>query len=396
MKKSSLFAKRTDWQLSSNIISQTYARYKQKYDDVINLAESNPTRCSFRYPQSKLLTPFKDGNNLKYDPVSKGLLSARKAVCQYYLERKIKIDPEQIFLTSSTSEGYSFLFQLLANPGDAVLFPYPSYPLFEFLVELNTLQMFSYPLVYEGEWKLDQRRFDHMLSPVFRAITLVNPNNPTGSILKGKDIQIIKKECARLEIPIICDEVFLDYKFEEANDYLSLAGNKQNLTFVLGGLSKALGLPQMKLSWIIVNGPKTQVSEAIRRMEVIADTYLSVNTPVQNALPQWMDLLPDIQGKILKRVKDNRRWLAQQLADDENIELLQADGGWYGVLKLKKNWDEEKIVLTLLKKDHVFVHPGYFFDFEHEGYLVVSLLLPLKQFQAGMKRIMNRLQRIKS
>ncbi len=388
------FARRTDWELSPNAISGILEDFKKRSELIWDLTQSNPTVCAFEYPLHELLPKLGDMQSSTYAPTSKGLLSARQAIVEYYQGQNIAISPEQIFLTASTSEAYSFLFRLLANPGETVLFPCPSYPLFDFLVDLNDLEQGFYPLVYDGRWAVDLGELQNTISSRTKAIVVVNPNNPTGSYVTDHELKKLNVLCQENDLALISDEVFFDYAFDAEKSYVSFASNTQNLTFTLGGLSKTLGLPQMKLSWILVTGPKSIVDEAIARLEIIADTYLSVNTPVQNALASWLSFRPLIQEQIKKRVRANREFLLKSFAGETLGSVLQADGGWYMILKLFGAIDEEKITQELLMQDKVYVHPGYFFNFSQEPYLILSLLPREDIFCEGVGRIAARLRNL--
>lgn len=383
------FAKRTNWDLRTNELTQILNGLKQSGEIIYDLTVSNPTRCRFQYPQ-EILKNLSLDDNMLYGADAKGILSARKAVARYYQERGAAISSDQIFLTASTSEAYSFLFRLLADPGQKIVFPKPSYPLFAFLSELNDVGGECYRLYYDRRWALDESCFVAALMDA-RAAVIVNPNNPTGSCFSDRELSCIDESCARKNVPIICDEVFLDYGFDEQKNIESLACKNDQLIFVLGGLSKALALPQMKLSWIAVNGPEDQRNEAIKRLEVIADTYLSVNTPAQHALAHWMNILPVMQDQVRKRIRENRQWLSQEIKKaNDRVELLNADGGWSAVVKLKHVDDDEDFVKDLLLNEHVFIHPGYFFDFDEEGFFVVSLLPPTDIFNEGVARFLKK------
>ena len=385
------FAKRTQWSLAPNRISGLLEKLREAHQEIIDLTESNPTHCGFDYPTNRILESLAKKENLDYLPSAQGMKTAREAVCAYYAKKNFSVDPDQIFLTASTSESYSFLFRLLANPGENILFPRPSYPLFEFLVDLNDLVSSTYPLTYDRQWKIEVPKMSLALSDETKAIVLVNPNNPTGSFVKTKELEAINALCRQKDLALISDEVFFDYPFQKNSEAVSLINNTQTLTFVLGGLSKALALPQMKLSWIVVSGPKGQTEEVGKRLELIADTYLSVNTPTQNALSDWFVFLPEIQDQILKRIQHNRALLKKFFQD----ELLEADGGWYMVIRFPGVVGEEDFVYELLEKDHVFVHPGYFFDFEEEFHLVICLLQKPEIFEAGLIKISERIRKWK-
>ena len=355
----------------------------------MDLTQSNPTACGFKYPP-EILKALNNPDNLRYNPQAKGMLTAREVVVGYYARKGISLSAEQVILTASTSEAYSFLFRLLADYNERVLFPCPSYPLFEFLVNLNDLKMDYYRLQFEGNWRIDLKDLNGGFFKDTRAIVVVNPNNPTGTYIEPGELNHLNQLCEKHNAAIISDEVFLDYAFENSKP-LSLSANKEALTFCLGGLSKALGLPQMKLSWIVVNGPSALVEEALKRLEVIADTYLSVSTPVQNALPVWFKFYPKIHEMILSRVRKNWLSVKKILSGNSTIQYLNAQAGWYAVLKISTRKSEEAWVMELLEKDHVCVHPGYFFDFPQEAFLILSLLPEEKIFAEGLRRIVKRI-----
>jgi len=386
-----IFSQRTDWELSLNELVAAYQQLKENNVPVLDLTASNPTECGFSYPP-QILDCLSTKENLNYDPSPRGLLRAREAVVEYYASKGISLSSRQIFLTSSTSEAYSYLFRLLANPGERIFFPQPSYPLFRFLADMNDVEMEHYPLTYDKEWKIDFNQLDEKITLDTKALVLVNPNNPTGSFVKRHELTLLNDLCARKNIPLISDEVFGDFSFEENKNYASLINNNEALTFVLGGLSKTLGLPQMKLSWIVMSGPQGLVEKSQERMEVIADTFLSVNTPAQNALNQWLPLREGIQKEIIIRLKQNLEFIQKQAALTSSCQLLKSEGGWYVILKIPTTRTEEEWALKFLNKYHVFVHPGYFFDFQKEAYIVISLLPPHNVFQEGVERILSRIE----
>lgn len=382
------FSKRTEWELSSNRITQILEDLKKSGQNILDLTESNPTRCGFLYPP-EIIASFSSEKNLEYAPSPQGLFGAREAVCAYYAQKGLHVDPEQVFLTASTSESYSFLFRLLAEPGEAVAFPQPSYPLFQFLVDLNDLRMETYRLLYRNRWQVDLENLRAALNPQVRAMVLVNPNNPTGSSFSVAERQEIQEICRDRELPLICDEVFLDYPFEEKTHIQSFLHGPEALAFILGGVSKTLALPQMKVGWIVLGGPKELVLRARARLEVIADTYLSVNTPAQNALPLWIKKQGMIQEQILNRIRKNRQKIFETIPSDG--QCLNADGGWYAVIRLPQGCREEAVVKELLEKHSVFVHPGYFFDFAEESFVVVSLLPQPEIFEEGLARLWRQI-----
>ena len=383
------FADRTGWDLKENAVTRLVARLRRGGKVILDLTESNPTRCGLSYPKKKILAPLGGPEQLAYEPSARGMLKAREAVCAYYAGQKITLDPQQVFLTASTSEAYTFLFRLLVNPTESVLFPRPSYPLFEFLAGLNDVSAGFYPLVYDQGWRPDFEKYRAALTKTVKAVVLVNPNNPTGSYVNRSDFVVLNSLAKQQQIPFISDEVFHDYAFDPRGTFFSLLQDKEHLTFTLGGLSKTMGLPQMKISWIIVNGPARKVHQAVKRLEMIADTYLSVATPSQNALRSWLKLKPVIQGMILQRVRKNLGSLKSLVAPVADVQVLEAQGGWYAVLKLPAGLSEERLILKLLEEDHVLVHPGYFYDFFDAPYLVASLLVKPAVFNNGISRLLK-------
>jgi alanine-synthesizing transaminase len=379
------FAKRTDWSLHSNALSIALEEMQKEGVSILDLTESNPTRCGFHYPDS-WLKDLSLNLSFLYSPEAKGILKSRLAIGQYYAQRNFTVNPEHLVLTSSTSEAYSFLLKLLTNPGDHVLIPKPSYPLFQFLLELHDVEFDFYPLVYEGRWKINRAKFKDLITPRTKAVILVNPNNPTCSYISKEDVVFLNEQCMKNHMAIISDEVFLDYPLDSSMQSNSLIQNTSVLTFVLSGISKILGLPQMKLSWIGINGPQGTVHKALERLEIIADTYLSVNTPVQNALSQWLPQAHQIQDQILQRVQENLTSLRKK-----KLNVLSVEAGWYAVIDAPSIGSEEDFILDLLKKDHVLVHPGYFFDFDREGYLVISLLPSPEVFNQAIERLSRKI-----
>ncbi len=383
-----LFSRRTNWVSQSNALNTTLEELRAKGVDVLDLTESNPTRAGIVYPK-ELLNSLTKPANLNYVPDANGMVHAREAAADYYRRRSIDCTPADILLTASTSEAYSFLLRLLVNPGERVLIPRPSYPLFQFLLEINDVAFDYYPLVYDNGWQLDQQALAGLIDANTRAVILVNPNNPTGSYINGGDLVFLNELANKHGLALISDEVFFDYAWGAADGLQSLAGNKGALTFTLSGLSKVLALPQMKCGWILASGPQSQVKEAMDRLEIIADTYLSVNTPVQNAIGDWLLYEKDIQDQINQRVKVNWQFLKQHL--DKHAQLLSVQGGWYATLRIPTVKSEEQWVLQFLAEDHVLVHPGYFFDFEREAYIIVSLLSPTEIFKMAVSRLMKRI-----
>ncbi len=373
------FSRRTNWNQEPNALTRAIEDLKSRGTPIVDVTESNPMRCGFEYPGAILQT-LSDPKNLDYLPDPNGMASARQAVARF-----CGIPTDRMVLTSSTSEAYTFLFRLLLNPGEKVLLPRPCYPLFQFLLELSDATYGYYPLRYSGDqWAIDVEALASLIDSNTRAIILVNPNNPTGSYVKKHELQQLNRLCAKHRLSIISDEVFWDYALpvQGVVDAASLKNNAEVLTFVLGGLSKSAGLPQMKLGWILASGPPMLVQEALGRLEIIADTFLSVNIPAQNALPAWLALAPAINAQLLERVRGNLQLLRQG-----PVKVLTVEGGWYAVLCLP-GIDEDQYVLELLTQHHLLIHPGYFFDFLEEGHLVASLL-PKRECFAKMMGILT-------
>ncbi|MBL8014028.1 MAG: pyridoxal phosphate-dependent aminotransferase [Candidatus Omnitrophica bacterium] len=381
------FSDRTNWEFNSNQLSIELEKMRLSGQEYFDLTQSNPTNCGFHYPQD-LLSALSNSDNLTYSPDSKGLLAARQAIVRYYQEQGISVDPESIILTASTSEGYTYLFRLLLNPGDKVLVARPSYPLFSYLIELCDAHYDGYTLVYENNrWQIDIDSLEAAIDPSVKAVIFVNPNNPTGSYVSRDELDAVNQVCRRHNLAIISDEVFFDYRLDKHGPApVSLAQNAQVLTFTLNGISKSLGLPQMKLSWIVCNGPRDLVDESVKRLEMIADSFLSVNTPVQNALAAWLNARQDIQQEILRRAADNHE-LIKDFANRHGLSFYSSSAGWYAVIYSPQFRDEEQWVLKALSLKRVLVHPGYFYDFPNEGFLVVSLLPQSSLFNQGLKAL---------
>jgi aspartate/methionine/tyrosine aminotransferase len=376
------FSRRTNWNTEENDLSCAHRLRVEAGLPIADLTVSNPTRCGFEY-DAGLLASLADERALDYDPQPKGLLAAREAVCRYYEEHGVPLDPEQIVLTTSTSEAFSFLFRLLCDPGSEVLVPQPSYPLFDFLADLDDVRVKPAPLVYDHGWQIDAEGFRRAISTDTRAIVLVHPNNPTGHFTKRWEAQELAGLCAEFDLSLIVDEVFLDYCFEGSVESFA-AGLEGVSVYVVSGLSKIAGLPQMKAAWVVATGPER--AQAMDRLEVIADTFLSMNAPVQSALPAWLDGRETIQTQIRARVKANLGELERQLSGHEELRRLEVEGGWYGVLRIPALQPDEVTVRELLDRG-VWVHPGYFFGMGDSGWLVLSLLGPESDFGTGVTRL---------
>ncbi len=388
-----MFASRTNWKRDPNPLSLLKKKLEDQGVPVADLTESNPTRCEFAYLNGMLLRAFADPRNFSYKPSSQGLAGTRQAIAAYYQEKGIRVSPKQIFLTASTSDAYSFIFRLLCNPGDHVLAPRPSYPLFDFLASMNDVILDPYPLSYEGTWKIDARSLQNAVRPETKTIIFVHPNNPTGSFVKQSELAALRPLAKEKNIAFISDEVFSNFILSPAKERVrSFAEIPDVLTFTLEGISKTLGLPQMKLAWIVVNGPPALVKEASARLEIIADTYLSVGTPVQYALPLWLSEQKEIHEEISGRLIKNLTVLKKTLESFPMVTLLEPEAGWYAVLRIPRVQSEEAWCLEILAKDHIFIHPGFFFDFPDEAYLVVSLLPSTASFQESIERLLNRIK----
>lgn len=384
-KRSSVFSSRLNWNQHSNRLAELRAQKEAAGAQVLDLSESNPTRVGLEYPQEEILAALSDAAALKYRPLPRGLTAARETVVRYYRERGTEISAENVVLTASTSEAYAYLFKLLANPGDEILAPRPSYPLFEFLAGLESVHMRQYPLRYDGVWHIDFDALERAITARTRGIVVVNPNNPTGSFLKRAEVDRLGALAAERGLALLSDEVFRDYSFsEDAERVSTLAGPRRALTFSMSGLSKIAGLPQMKLGWIVVSGANCNL--AIDGLDLIADTYLSVSTPVQVALPRLLALADGVLGQIRERTVSNLARLRDAVRGTP-ATLLRAEGGWYAVLQVPRTRTEEEWAVKLLEECNVLVQPGYFFDFESEAFLVVSLLTDPAVFTEGLKRL---------
>ncbi len=389
------FASRTDWDSLENELTAALAGLKAEGVRVIDLTVSNPTSCGLRFPSGKILEPLSCGQNLSYRPDPLGTLRAREAVAACYSAKGYRCAAEDIFLTASTSESYAFLFRLLCSAGEEVLVPAPSYPLFELLARICDVRLVPYPLRYSGAggWRIDIDSLARGLPPAAKAVVLVNPNNPTGNFVHKDELSSLNDICRKGGLALICDEVFHEFLFEDKETPLSLLGNSAVPTFTMAGASKSLGLPQMKLAWTAASGPRDMIEEAMRRLSIILDTFLSVNTPVQNAIPEWLALLPEIRAVITRRVRQNREALERALGGaPAGMSLLKAEGGWYAVCSLPEALPEEDWAMDFLENARVFVHPGYFFDFPGGAHMVLSLLPPEDLFREGIDKVLARVR----
>jgi alanine-synthesizing transaminase len=380
------FSQRTGWNTEESDLARAHRRRVEAGLPIADLTASNPTRCGFKYPPD-LLKALAVPEALDYDPHPRGLAGARDAVCAYYKDHGVSLDPAQIVLTTSTSEAYSYLFRLLCDPGSEILVPQPGYPLFDYLAVLNDVVVRPAPLVYDHGWQIDPEGFRRAITPQTRAIVLVHPNNPTGHFTKPWEAEELARLCRDFGLSLIVDEVFLDYGLGQQSSSFT-AGLDRVPVFVVSGLSKVAGLPQMKAAWIVATGPERVA--ALDRLEVIADTFLSMNAPVQWALPRWLAGREIIQQEIRSRTSANLAELDRQLAALPAVNRLNVEGGWYAILRIPALRPDDETVLALLDVG-VWVHPGYFFGLPSSGWLVVSLLGPEREFSTGVTTLIETL-----
>jgi alanine-synthesizing transaminase len=429
-----MFSERTNWSLERNRFTEAVDEARALGARILDLTASNPTRVGLQYEEDAILSALRSEKVLDYDPQAKGLLSSREAVARYYLDiwtrgqRDVSssvsaktaradsdgIDPERIVLTTSTSEGYAYVFRLLCNAGDEVLVPKPSYPLFEFLADLQDVKLVPYPLIYDHGWQMDFPSIEKAVTRRTRAIVLVHPNNPTGSYVHAEELGPLNSFCRAHRLALIVDEVFLDYVLDVPDgkplevsssarpdirglsprgQHFSFAANHDVLTFTLSGVSKISALPQMKVAWIVTTGPEPEVEAAMGRLEMIADTYLSMNAPVQWAIPRLLEQRKSIQKQLLKRVQANLDELDRQLAGHQACRRLRIEGGWYAVLRVPATRSDEELAIELVREKSVLVHPGHFYDFPSEGFLVLSLIPKESEFRQGVERLLELVNR---
>ncbi|MGC2637422.1 MAG: pyridoxal phosphate-dependent aminotransferase [Acidobacteriaceae bacterium] len=423
------FSARTAWDLEETRLARALRERRRAGLGILDLTASNPTQCGFAYDEAAILAALGDERAMLYDPDPRGMRRAREAVCRYYAERGAAVEPEQVFLTTGTSEGYSWLFRLLCDAGDEVLIAQPSYPLFDFLAQIEDVRLAPYPLLYDHGWQIDWSGLRERVTERTRAVVVVHPNNPTGNWTReGGELEAL---CAEFGLALIVDEVFLDYGMgddahpirDEAADQggapaivgqptpdkdgapscaegeLRLRGDRgavgrsfatgthSCLTFVLSGISKIAALPQMKAAWICALGPEPEMGKALERLEVVADTFLSMNAPVQCALESWLDGAAAMQQQIRARTRGNLQALDDILARHPAVTRLEVEAGWYAVLRVPALGRDEDLAVRLVEERGVSVHPGYFFGFGGDGWLVVSLLGPEEEFRRGVETV---------
>jgi alanine-synthesizing transaminase len=384
-----LYSRRLPWSVSQNRLSEEIAALRRSGRPLLDLSNTNPTVAGLDYPHAQMAAALSRVRDYTYHPQARGTADARRVIASHYARRGIRVTPEQVFLTASTSEAYGHLFKLLCNAGDQVLIPTPSYPLFEFLAALENVQAMPYHLRYDGNWHLDFASLEAQLSSRSRVIVVVNPNNPTGSVLKEDEVTQLMRIAREHNLAVISDEVFLDYPLRPAaGGVKSLIGRATtSLTFSLDGLSKSAGMPQMKLGWIVASEP-----EAAEHLETILDTYLSVNTPVELALADLLDAGQFVREQIQRRSIANLETL-QELLRGTAANPLPVEAGWSAIVQLPRTRTEEDWVLALLREERLIVQPGYFFDMPSEAFLVVSLITPPADFRDGIRRLVELVQR---
>jgi alanine-synthesizing transaminase len=385
-----MFSDRTNWRLSPNALTRAIGEARASGQKILDLTISNPTEAGIRPDPEIVLAALANPEGMHYDPQPRGLLEARQAVCRYYRESHevFDLDPERLILTTSTSEAYSYVFRLLCNAGDEILVPKPSYPLFEFLADLADVRLVPYPLLYDHGWQFDFDSLYKAASARSRAVILVHPNNPTGSYVSVSETSALNNFCRDYGLALIVDEVFLDYALDGAlrNSFVS---NAEALSFTLSGVSKISALPQMKLAWVAASGPGEMVAEAGARLEIIADTFLSLNAPVQLAASVMLDQRKQIQPILLDRLRVNLAELDRQLVGRPSCTRLLVEGGWYVVLRVPALGSDEDLAIRLLREARVSIHPGHFYDFPTEGYLVLSLITEPAAFGEGVARLLK-------
>ncbi len=382
------FSSRLDWSVPENRLAAAERERRASGRPLLDLTVSNPTRAALPYPAEAIAAAFVDPAVAGYEPAPRGLSSARAAVAADYARRGAALDPARIVLTASSSESYALLFKLVGDPGQAILVPEPSYPLFEYLARLEALAPRPYRLAYDGRWHIDFSTFDLGNAA---AIVVVSPNNPTGSYLSAADWSRLGELAARAGLPIIVDEVFADFPIAPMPDAVTAVAARPGpaLTFSLGGLSKASGLPQMKLGWIAASGPPELIERALANLDLVTDTYLSAGTPVELALPRLLAIGAGLRRAIAQRVARNRQALQERIGPSSPCTLLPAEAGWSAIVRVPEVMSDEDWALRLLREDGLLVQPGYFFDLRWGATLVASLLTPPADFDQGIARLLR-------
>ncbi|HTU50086.1 MAG TPA: pyridoxal phosphate-dependent aminotransferase [Acidobacteriaceae bacterium] len=388
------FSRRTRWNLEKTAYATALERLHTDGKPIFDLTASNPTTCGFEYDRAGILGGLSRPECLEYEPDPRGLPIARAAVVDYYAAAATGISAEQIFLTTSTSEAYSYLFRLHCDPGAEILIAQPSYPLFDFLADLDDVRLVPYPLFYDHGWHVDIAALTERITSQTRAVVVVHPNNPTGHYTSPTERNMLERVCEEHGLALIVDEVFLDYALDTSdargNAHTSFSvGEHPVLTYVLSGLSKVAGLPQMKAAWIAAFGPKPLLEAAAARLEMIVDTFLSMNAPVQHAMPYLLANRSGVQQQIRQRVRENLAELDRQLAEVPAVSRLQIQGGWYAVLRVPALMSGDELAIRLMERERVVVHPGHFYGFDGDGWIVLSLLPPLVEFSEGVTGLLR-------
>lgn len=381
------YSQRLSWSLSSNAFSELVSAKRSTGALLLDLTRSNPTEVLADYPHAAISRAYGDIADFHYMPDPAGKWEAREVICRYYEQRGVSLFPNQVVLTASTSEAYALLFKLFCNPGDEILVPVPSYPLFEFLAALESVRVVPYRLCYDGTWHFDFHHLEGQISSCTKVIVIVNPNNPTGSLLRSFEAAELSRIAQKYRLPIVSDEVFFDYSILSTTDAVgTLTTQNGNLTFSLNGLSKTAGMPQMKLGWIAINGPSSEVETARRNLDLVLDTYLSVGTPVQAALPRLFKIGDSIRDRLLSRIRQNHARLLELLGNTP-ATCLRTESGWTAIVQLPNIMSEDAWTARLLEECNVIVQPGYFFDMPREPDIVLSLVTPEDEFETGISRI---------
>jgi alanine-synthesizing transaminase len=383
-----MFSNRTGWNLEHSKLGRALGERRRSGKVLIDLTESNPTKCGFQYDAQRILDALNNPASLTYEPIAQGLPQARAAVAGYYSSCGNHVAVEDIFLATGTSEAYSFLLRTLCNPGDEVLIPQPGYPLLNFLADLHDVTLVRYPLIYDYGWQIDFHSLQQVITSRTRAIAIVHPNNPTGHFCKPHEMEQLSNICAERQVALIADEVFLDFGLSGVVPR-SFTSSSEALTFTMSGLSKVSGLPQMKAAWVVVGGPPRLKEQAIARLEMIADTYLSMNTPIQLALSTLLEVRHAFQRQCLQHTQNNISRLDQLLSSQELCTRLKVEGGWYAVLKVPPMATDDELALELLNARGVYLHPGHFYDFPGAGYVVVSLIALESAFASGIAALLE-------
>ena len=381
-----MFSRRTGWDLEANALSGRLASARASGRPLLDLSEANPTRCGLAWGADEISSLLADPRLGSYEPAPAGRLEAREAVSGYLAGRGIRVSPERVILTASTSEAYGMLLKLLCNPGEEVLFPAPCYPLLELLASLEAVELGRYPVGWGGGWELDLGALASAVGPRTRAVVAVHPSVPGGAAARAGEIELLGQLCAERGLALLLDEVFA----ESAPSPLPAASAGPALAFHLSGLSKVAGLPQVKAAWMAVAGPDELAAEAVLRLEVIADSYLSISTQAELALPRLLARRDRFLVPLRDRLSRNREALARAVPAAAPFDASAGPAGWTAVLRLGETVDEERLCLDLLE-DGLVVQPGFFYDFGRNGHLVLSLLPEPAVFDEGISRLFSRL-----